>query len=75
MCVVDVRVRPRSSVGILEEALDLTADLCTALFLHPPLLRGVFGTSNHRDITTNRGWTITVLYKLWPYGRAHLSGR
>ena len=34
MCVVDVRVRPRSSVGILEEALDLTADLCTALFLH-----------------------------------------
>ena len=34
MCVVDVRVRPRSSVGILEEALDLTVDLCTALFLH-----------------------------------------
>ena len=34
VCVVDVRVRPRSSVGILEEALDLTADLCTALFLH-----------------------------------------
>ena len=25
---------PRSSVGILEEALDLTVDLCTALFLH-----------------------------------------
>ena len=37
VCVVDVRVRPRSSVGILEEALDLTADLCTALFLHSPL--------------------------------------
>ena len=34
VCVVDVRVRPRSSVGILEGALDLTADLCTALFLH-----------------------------------------
>ena len=34
MCVVDVRVRLRSSVGILEEALDLTVDLCTALFLH-----------------------------------------
>ena len=33
VCVVDVRVRPRSSVGILEEALDLTVDLCTALFL------------------------------------------
>ena len=32
--MVDVRVRPRSSVGILDEALDLTADLCTALFLH-----------------------------------------
>ena len=34
MCVVDVRVRLRSSVGILEGALDLTADLCKALFLH-----------------------------------------
>ena len=34
VCVVDVRVRPRSSVGILDEALDLIADLCTALFLH-----------------------------------------
>ena len=34
VCVVDVRVRPRSSVGILEEALDLTVDLCRALFLH-----------------------------------------
>ena len=34
VCVVDVRVCPRSSVGILEEALDLTVDLCTALFLH-----------------------------------------
>ena len=34
VCVVDVRVRPRSSVGILEEALDLTVDLCKALFLH-----------------------------------------
>jgi len=40
VCVVDVRVRLRSSVGILEgstiweEALDLTVDLCTALFLH-----------------------------------------
>ena len=34
VCVVDVRVRLRSSVGILEEALDLTADLCKALFLH-----------------------------------------
>ena len=33
VCVVDVRVRLRSSVGILDEALDLTADLCTALFL------------------------------------------
>ena len=33
MCVVDVRVYLRSSVGILDEALDLTADLCTALFL------------------------------------------
>ena len=33
MCVVDVRVRLRSSVEILDEALDLTADLCTALFL------------------------------------------
>ena len=33
VCVVDVRVRPRSSVGILEEALDLTVDLCEALFL------------------------------------------
>ena len=31
--MVDVRVRPRSSVGILEEALDLTVDLCRALFL------------------------------------------
>ena len=31
--VDDVRVRPRSSVGILEEALDLTVDLCEALFL------------------------------------------
>ena len=31
--MVDVRVRLRSSVGILDEALDLTADLCTALFL------------------------------------------
>ena len=31
--MVDVRVCPRSSVGILEEALDLTVDLCTALFL------------------------------------------
>jgi len=38
VCVVDVRVRLRSSVGILEEALDLTTDLCKALFLHyaPP---------------------------------------
>ena len=35
VCVVDVRVCPRSSVGILEEALDLTVDLCTALFLQP----------------------------------------
>ena len=26
--------RLRSSVGILEEALDLTVDLCMALFLH-----------------------------------------
>ena len=34
VCVVDVRVYLRSSVGILDEALDLTADLCTALFLH-----------------------------------------
>ena len=34
VCVVDVRVCLRSSVGILDEALDLTADLCTALFLH-----------------------------------------
>ena len=34
VCVVDVRVHPRSSVGILEGALDLTADLCKALFLH-----------------------------------------
>ena len=33
VCVVDVRVHPRSSVGILEEALDLTVDLCKALFL------------------------------------------
>ena len=33
VCVVDVRVHPRSSVGILEGALDLTADLCKALFL------------------------------------------
>ena len=33
VCVVDVRVRLRSSVGILERALDLTADLCKALFL------------------------------------------
>ena len=41
VCVVDVRVRPRSSVGILEEALDLTVDLCTALFLH--LLRKGMG--------------------------------
>ena len=32
--MVDVRVYLRSSVGILDEALDLTADLCTALFLH-----------------------------------------
>jgi len=37
VCVVDVRVRLRSSVGILEEALDLTADLCTALFLQMQL--------------------------------------
>ena len=36
VCVVHVRVRLRSSVGILEEALDLTADLCTALFLQEP---------------------------------------
>ena len=34
VCVVDVRVCPRSSVGILEGALDLTADLSKALFLH-----------------------------------------
>ena len=34
VCVVDVRVCLRSSVGILDEALDLTADLCTALYLH-----------------------------------------
>ena len=34
--MVDVRVRLRSSVGILEEALDLTVDLCTALFLQWP---------------------------------------
>ena len=34
VCVVDVRVCLRSSVGILDEALDLIADLCTALFLH-----------------------------------------
>ena len=34
VCVVDVRVCSRSSVGILEEALDLTVDLCRALFLH-----------------------------------------
>ena len=34
VCVVDVRVRLRSSVGVLNEAFDLTADLCTALFLH-----------------------------------------
>ena len=40
MCVVDVRVCPRSSVGILDEALDLTADLCTALFLHHSPSRG-----------------------------------
>ena len=33
VCAVDVRVRPRSSVGILEGALDLTADLCKVLFL------------------------------------------
>ena len=37
VCVVDVRVCPRSSVGILEGALDLTADLCKALFLQCPL--------------------------------------
>ena len=41
VCVVDVRVRPRSSVGILEEALDLTVDLCTALFLHNQVDPGV----------------------------------
>ena len=35
--MVDVRVYLRSSVGILDEALDLTADLCTALFLQEPL--------------------------------------
>ena len=34
VCVVDVRVCLRSSVGILDEALDLIADLCMALFLH-----------------------------------------
>ena len=39
MCVVDVRVRLRSSVGILDEALDLTADLCTALFLQKTMLQ------------------------------------
>ena len=38
--MVDVRVCPRSSVGILDEALDLTADLCTALFLHHSPSRG-----------------------------------
>ena len=36
--MVDVRVYLRSSVGILDEALDLTADLCTALFLHCPMV-------------------------------------
>ena len=46
----------------------------TPLPFAPPT-GGVFGTSNHRDITTNRGWTIPVFCKLWPYGRAHLSGR
>ena len=40
VCVVDVRVRLRSSVGILEEALDLTVDLCTALFLHKVKMTG-----------------------------------
>ena len=39
MCVVDVRVYLRSSVGILDEALDLTADLCMALFLHVTLAK------------------------------------
>ena len=46
VCVVDVRVRLRSSVGILEGALDLTADLCKALFLHSefwPLTRTLRG--------------------------------
>ena len=38
MCVVDVRVCLRSSVGILEEAWDLTVDLCTALFLQSSAL-------------------------------------
>ena len=60
VCVVDVRVCPRSSVGILEEALDLTVDLCTALFSTPsylaPLCCSVFslvclflGGHSHHD--------------------------
>ena len=49
VCVVDVRVRLRSSVGILDEALDLTADLCTALFLH---IKGLGGFVRHASLTS-----------------------
>ena len=33
-----------------------SADLPERHYRLPPLTGGVFGTSNHRDITTNRGW-------------------
>ena len=53
MCVVDVRVRPRSSVGILEEALDLTVDLCTALsYQGRPALARVASESFPTDLET-----------------------
>ena len=54
VCVVDVRVRPRSSVGILEEALDLTVDLCTALFLHHMMQ---VASSYIRNKVLASGWT------------------
>ena len=59
VCVVDVRVRLRSSVGILEGALDLTADLCKALFLHSfrvPLIGSTCRAMQGTDIDLHCGF-------------------
>ena len=58
VCVVDVRVRPRSSVGILEEALDLTVDLCTALFLHVQRPHGQI--RHHISTVSKKAVVVTV---------------